>query len=50
MHYDGEAGAAWVIFGDEDDPPIMGVTAMETMGFEADPGSGKLKHVEILML
>ena len=50
MHYDGEAGAAGVIFGDEDDPSIMGVTAMETMGFKADPGSGKLKHVEILML
>lgn len=50
MHYDGEAGAAGVIFGNEDDPPIMGVTAMETMGFEADPGSGKLKHVEMLML
>ena len=50
MQYDGEAGAAGVIFGDEDDSPIMGGTALLTMGLEVDPEAGRLKHVEILML
>ena len=50
MHYDGELGAAGAIFGDEDDPPIMGVTSLLTMGLEVDPEAGRLKHVEILML
>ena len=50
MRYDGVDGGVTAIFGDEDDPPIMGVTAMETMGLEADPVSGKLNRVDILML
>ena len=50
MHYDGELGAAGAIFGDEDDPPIMGVTALESLGFEADPVAGKLNRVEMLLL
>ncbi len=50
MHCDGELGAAGAIFGDEDDPPIMGVTALESLGFEADPVSGKLNRVEMLLL
>ena len=50
MHYNGVAGAAGVIFGDEDDPAIMGVTALESLGFDVDPVNGKLKRVEMLML
>ena len=50
MSYGGITRDVTAIFGDEDDPPIMGVTAMETMGFKADPVSGKLKRVEMLML
>ena len=50
MHYDGAQGAAGVIFGGEDDPPIMGSTALLTMGLEVDPEACRLKHVEILML
>ena len=50
MHYDGAQGAAGVIFGGEDDPPIMGLTSLLTMGLEVDPEAGRLKHVEILML
>ncbi len=50
MYYDGVLGGVTAIFGDEDDPPIMGVTALESLGFEADPVSGKLNRVEMLML
>ena len=39
-----------VVFGDDDDPPIMGVTALETLGYEVDPVNGKLNRVDLLML
>ena len=38
------------IFGEEDDPAIMGVTALESLGFDVDPVAGRLKSVEMLML
>ncbi len=50
MYYDGSSGGITAAFGEEDDPPIMGVTALLTMGLEVDPEAGRLKHVEILML
>ena len=50
MHYNGVSGAAGVIFGEEEDPAVMGVTALESMGFDVDPVAGKLKSVEMLML
>ena len=49
MHYDGASGGVTAAFGD-DDPPIMGLTSLLTMGLEVDPEAGRLKHVEILML
>ena len=42
MHYNGVSGAAGVIFGEEEDPAVMGVTALESMGFDVDPVAGKL--------
>ncbi len=50
MHYSGAAGGVTAIFGDEDDPAIMGVTALESLGFDVDPVAGRLKSVEMLML
>ena len=49
MHYDDEVAAVTVVFGAEDDPPIMGVTALEELGLEADPVHGKLNRVDMLM-
>ena len=45
---DAEEGVT-VVFGAEDDPPIMGVTALETLGFEIDPMNGRLNRVDMLM-
>ena len=50
MHYDGEIAAVNVVFGAEDDPPIIGVTALEVLGFEVDPVSGKLNPVDMLVM
>lgn len=44
-----EAGVS-AVFGAEDDPPIMGVTALEVLGFEVDPVSGRLNRVDMLLL
>ena len=50
MRYDGAVAGVTTIFGEEDDPAIMGVTALESLGFDVDPVAGKLKSVEMLML
>jgi len=50
MRYqDVEAGVT-VIFGAEDDPPIMGVTALGSLGYQVDTVAGRLNRVEMLML
>ena len=50
MTYKWDAAGASVVFGAEDDPPIMGVTALEALGYEADPVNGRLNLVDMLML
>ena len=46
---DAEEGVT-VIFGAAEDPPIMGVTTLESLGFEVDPVGEKLNRVEMLLL
>lgn len=43
-------GPAPVIFGNKKDKPLLGVTALEALGLEIDPVSGKLKPMELLIL
>ncbi len=50
IRYGGAAAGVSTVFGAENDPPIMGVTALEVLGFDADPVSGKLNPVDMLML
>ena len=50
MRYDGAVAGVTVVFGAEDDPAIMGVTALESLGFDVDPVAGKLKRVDMLLL
>ena len=50
MTYQDSTSGVTAIFGAEDDPPIMGVTALETLGLEVDPVGGKLNRVEMLLL
>ena len=48
MRYlDAEAGVT-VAFGEPNDPPIMGVTALEVLGFSADPVRGRLDRVNMI--
>ena len=48
--YDGATAGVTVVFGEQDNPPILGVTALESLGFQVDPVSGELKPSEMLLL
>ena len=50
MRYQDAVAGVTVIFGEEDDPPIMGVTALGSLGYQVDPVAGRLNRVEMLML
>ncbi len=47
---DGILGHASVIFGEDGDQPLLGVTALEEMGLEVDPVTRKLKSTELYLL
>ncbi len=50
MRYEDAVAGVTAVFGAEDDPPIMGVTALEMLGYEVDPVNRKLNQVDMLML
>ena len=47
MRYNDSIADVTVVFGAEDDPPIMGVTALGTLGYKLDPVEGRLNRVEM---
>ena len=49
MSYADEVAGVTVVFGDEDDPPILGVTALEVLGFAVNPTDGTLSRVDMLI-
>ena len=49
MTYGGETAGVTVIFGEDNDPAIMGVTALESLGFNVNPVAGELTRVDTLM-
>ena len=50
IEYQGHRAVAPVIFGEPQDTSVLGVTALESLGYELDPVTKKLKPVELLML
>ena len=48
--YDGDVAGVTVVFGEPDDPPILGVTALESLGYQVDPVTGELHPTEMLLL
>ena len=50
MSYEDCAAGVTAVFGAEDDPAVMGVTALETLGFEVDPVNGRLNRVDMLVM
>ena len=49
MTYDGEVAGVTTVFGEESDPTVMGVTALESLGFNVNPVAGELTRVEMLI-
>ncbi|RLI75778.1 Retroviral aspartyl protease [Archaeoglobales archaeon] len=39
-----------VVFGEENDAEVLGVTTLEELGLQVDPVSGELKPMELLLL
>ena len=50
VSYGGSVAGVTVVFGEKDDPAIMGVTALESLGYQVDPVTGKLTPSEMLLL
>jgi clan AA aspartic protease len=50
IEYKGVRTVASVIFGERGDEPILGVTALEALGYEVDPVTKRLKPTELLMV
>ena len=50
IRYDDLITGVPAAFGEKDDPAIVGVTALETLGLEVDPVSGRLNRVDMLVL
>ena len=50
LSYEGVSEGVSVVFGMEDDPPILGVTALEVLGYQVDPVGQRLIRVDMLLL
>ena len=50
IRYDSSVASVTAVFGEESDPSVMGVTALESLGYRVDPVAGKLVRSEMLLL
>jgi len=50
IRYDGAEADVEVVFGGDKDAEVLGVTALESMGFQVDPVSTQLRRSSILAL
>jgi clan AA aspartic protease len=50
IEFMGEAVGATVIFGNDDAEPLLGVTALESVGIEVDPLNQRLKRLPAVRL
>jgi len=50
FRWNGHETVATVLFGEPGDEPILGVTALESMGLKIDPKTGTLEPTELLLI
>jgi clan AA aspartic protease len=50
IEFMGEVVGGTIIFGDDDAEPILGVTALESVGIEVDPQNQRLKRLPAVRL
>jgi predicted aspartyl protease len=39
-----------IVFGESEDMPVLGATTLESLGYQVDPVSKRLKPTELLMM
>ena len=50
VEYEGRRAIVSVVFGEPGDVAVLGVTALEALGYQLDPVTKRLKPVEFLMI
>jgi len=50
IEYGGKRRVVPVIFGEKEDVSVLGATSLESLGYQVDPVTKKLKPVELLMI
>ena len=50
IEFHGEVVGGTIVYGDADSVPLLGVTALESGGFEVDPRAQELKRVPAILL
>ncbi|MEA2033654.1 MAG: hypothetical protein U9N41_08750 [Euryarchaeota archaeon] len=50
VEHEGKRAVVPIIFGDAEDIPVLGATALESLGYQLDPVTKELKPIELLML
>ena len=50
IEFEGEVVGGTIVYGDEGAEPLLGVTALESGGFEVDPRNGELKRLPGVLL
>lgn len=50
IKYGENSAGITAVFGEGDDTAVLGVTALETLGYQVDPTTGKLNPTELLLL
>ncbi len=50
IRFDGSEADVEVVFGQDDDAEVLGVTALESLGYQVDPVTKKLHRTSILAL
>jgi len=50
VEYDGLDAVSEVVFAEETDGSVMGVTTLESLGFRVNPITGKLEYIGLLAL
>jgi clan AA aspartic protease len=50
LQIDGRQAPTPVIFGEKKDGSLLGVIALESLGFSIDPRTGKLRHTSLFLM
>jgi aspartyl protease family protein len=49
VEYEGRRAVVPIVFGEPEDISVLGATALESLGYQVDPVSKRLKPIELLM-